>query len=389
MKIGHALIIFIFTALIQGQTIAQNAETKPCQGPDESRWTKCIGSQNYPNGDKYVGEFKSGKPDGQGTYTHINGATYIGTYREGKRNGLAEYTYENGEKYIGEFKNGKRDGESVFFKLNGIIWLCDWVENKVNGRFIEYGADKTIKRSGIYQDGKLISSQYLDPNSFARGQTYKAAEEKRIQDVKAAEEKRIQEAKEAEEKQIQEAKVAEENRVKEAKAAEERRIWLTTPAGKKFTAAEEAKAKKEEAERQKEEAKAKKEEAERQKILAVEEAKDIKRRGDEEKARQKDLQEKAEAGKAIKGNCIASIKGKYESKTQDKYGNSSGTEIVDFQHIQVINPGGHPYGNNYSYLYIGVQRDFKNNALSSVTPLTFDCVVNNELKIIGVEKRYK
>jgi hypothetical protein len=55
----------------------------------------------------------------------------------------------------------------------------------------------------------------------------------------------------------------------------------------------------------------------------------------------------------------------------------------------VINPGGHRYGNNYSYFYVAVQRDTENKQLKNVKSVTFDCVVNNILQIIGVEKRYK
>jgi len=133
--------------------------------------------------------------------------------------------------------------------------LGDWVEGKAEGNFIEYAANRQIKRSGIYKDGKLVTSQYIDPNSFTRTEAARAAEDKRWQEAKEADEKRIQ----------------------EAKAEEERVIWLTTPEGKKFTANEEAKAKKLEAERLRlsaqEAAIAKKQEAERLRLFATEEAK--------------------------------------------------------------------------------------------------------------------
>ena len=36
------------------------------------------GTETYPDGSKYVGEFKDGKKDGQGTYTFPNGTKYVG-----------------------------------------------------------------------------------------------------------------------------------------------------------------------------------------------------------------------------------------------------------------------------------------------------------------------
>ena len=48
----------------------------------------------YPNGDKYVGEFKDGKRDGQGTYT-----------------------FKDGRQYVGEFKNEEYYGQGILTKL--------------------------------------------------------------------------------------------------------------------------------------------------------------------------------------------------------------------------------------------------------------------------------
>ena len=36
---------------------------------------------------------------------------YVGEYKDGKRNGQGTFTYPDGEKYVGEFKDGERNGQ--------------------------------------------------------------------------------------------------------------------------------------------------------------------------------------------------------------------------------------------------------------------------------------
>jgi hypothetical protein len=40
------------------------------------------GSKTFPDGTKYVGEFKNGRREGQGTYTFANGNKYIGEWED-------------------------------------------------------------------------------------------------------------------------------------------------------------------------------------------------------------------------------------------------------------------------------------------------------------------
>ena len=56
---------------------------------------------------KYIGQFKDGKFDGQGTYTYPDGTKYIGQFKDGLPNGQGTYTYPDGIKYTGQFKDGK------------------------------------------------------------------------------------------------------------------------------------------------------------------------------------------------------------------------------------------------------------------------------------------
>ena len=77
-------------------------------------------------GDKYVGEFKNGLLHGQGTYYHLadnqwKGDKYVGQYKDDKRSKGA-YIWANGNKYVGEFKDNKSNGRGTYF-LNSLLIL--------------------------------------------------------------------------------------------------------------------------------------------------------------------------------------------------------------------------------------------------------------------------
>ena len=57
--------------------------------------------------EKYVGEYKDGKRNGQGTITWSDGKKYVGEWKNGKRNGQGTQTWLDGRKYVGEYKDGK------------------------------------------------------------------------------------------------------------------------------------------------------------------------------------------------------------------------------------------------------------------------------------------
>lgn len=78
-------IRFVLLCLMAGSAFAQSLLT-PCQG-DVSRWTNCFGTETIL-GDNYVGEFKDGKRNGQGTLTYANGGKFVGGWLDGLRHGL-------------------------------------------------------------------------------------------------------------------------------------------------------------------------------------------------------------------------------------------------------------------------------------------------------------
>ena len=64
----------------------------------------CEGSYAWPNGQKYVGEFRDDKRHGHGTFIFASGAKYVGKFRNGKRNGRGTLALTDGTQYVGEWK---------------------------------------------------------------------------------------------------------------------------------------------------------------------------------------------------------------------------------------------------------------------------------------------
>ncbi len=56
-----------------------------CEGSNADNWTNCFGTMTWADGDKYVGEFKNGKRNGQGTYIFADGDKYVGEFKDDKK----------------------------------------------------------------------------------------------------------------------------------------------------------------------------------------------------------------------------------------------------------------------------------------------------------------
>jgi len=97
----------------------------------EDRQPNGQGTITYPNGRKYVGEWKDGLPNGQGTETTTDGSKYVGEFKDGIEHGQGTYIYHDGRKYKGEWKDG-REWNGTGYNKNGEI-----VVRFVNGKQIE------------------------------------------------------------------------------------------------------------------------------------------------------------------------------------------------------------------------------------------------------------
>ena len=62
-----------------------------CPGSyDWNTWTNCVGTHTFANG-TYVGEWRDGLPNGQGTITFANGNKFVGEWRDDKMHGQGTF----------------------------------------------------------------------------------------------------------------------------------------------------------------------------------------------------------------------------------------------------------------------------------------------------------
>ena len=122
------------------------------------------GAYEYPNGNRYEGEWKEGKQHGHGTYTWADGTRYEGEFKEGKQHGKVieyrangnrfegEYEYgkahgsgikyfSNGDRFEGKHWGGERDGPGTFYRANGDRFEGEWCFGLLHGKGIEYFAN--------------------------------------------------------------------------------------------------------------------------------------------------------------------------------------------------------------------------------------------------------
>lgn len=127
MKVIAFLLQFVLLCLMVGGAFAQSS-LPLCKG-DVSSWTNCLGAETYASGDKYVGEFKDGKRNGEGTFT-----------------------FASGYKYVGEYK-----------------------DDKPNGQGVAYWADGAVASSGNWSNGNFVNSIVLDLKRFPFNSPLQAA----------------------------------------------------------------------------------------------------------------------------------------------------------------------------------------------------------------------
>ena len=138
----------------------------PC--PAAGYYHLCTGKESWPNGNRYVGDYKNNKKSGQGVYTAANGDSYSGEFKDGTYNGIGTYSFANGSIYSGEFKDGKRTGQGVFTRADGSTIVGEWLGDLAQGRVMEFAGDATLLRGGLYDKGRLVSPQALTLSMFPR-----------------------------------------------------------------------------------------------------------------------------------------------------------------------------------------------------------------------------
>ena len=99
------MITLMIAALMLSTTASFAAPN--CPSDQTKRYHNCFGTYNSANGEKYVGEWKEDKRNGQGIYTYANGDKYVGENKDDKWNGQGTYTYADATIEEGIWKDGE------------------------------------------------------------------------------------------------------------------------------------------------------------------------------------------------------------------------------------------------------------------------------------------
>jgi hypothetical protein len=153
-------ILCIPAVLLLGST--EGWSLPACEGDSlhTSAWTNCFGTYTFPDGEKYVGEWKDDKYHGQGTYTYVDGREYVGGYKDGKLHGQGTYAHPDGDKYVGEWEDDTMHGQGVYYYLaenqfKGDKYVGGYKDGKKHGQGTYTFTDGT-KYAGEWKDGKQV-----------------------------------------------------------------------------------------------------------------------------------------------------------------------------------------------------------------------------------------
>jgi hypothetical protein len=126
------------------------------------------GTKTFPDGTKYVGDFKYGVREGYGTYTYSDGGSYTGEWKDNMRHGKGTDTFANGLKYEGEWENDMRNGQGTLFMPDLGTYTGGWKDGQRSGQGIH-----TLVDGGKYEGGwkeGVCSGQ--GTYAFANGNKY-------------------------------------------------------------------------------------------------------------------------------------------------------------------------------------------------------------------------
>jgi hypothetical protein len=77
------------------------------------------GELEFPNGRRYLGDYRDGVPDGQGVMTFADGERDDGQWSDNKRVGRGVITWPDGARYEGEWSDTGRNGQGVQTERKG------------------------------------------------------------------------------------------------------------------------------------------------------------------------------------------------------------------------------------------------------------------------------
>ncbi|CAI5508930.1 unnamed protein product [Closterium sp. Naga37s-1] len=101
--------------------------------PANLREGAAVTRKNFPNGDKYVGEWAGGAPHGTGRYSWVDGSVYDGEWDRGRKHGQGWFELPDGTRYEGEWKDGALQGVGSHWAPDGAFYTGNWAAGVKHG----------------------------------------------------------------------------------------------------------------------------------------------------------------------------------------------------------------------------------------------------------------
>lgn len=140
-------------------------ESRQCMdGNCQNGWGAYIAN----DGGFYLGNFKNGKPHGQGTAIYKMGTKYKGSFVNGKREGQGTYYQLGGNKYVGGWKAGKKDGEGYMFSKGKLTAVVQFYRNTITKKTIP-SVEQIQKIGKAKEDRTAPQITILSPKVKDRG----------------------------------------------------------------------------------------------------------------------------------------------------------------------------------------------------------------------------
>ena len=112
------------------------------------------GTFQYANGNRYVGDFRNGIPDGQGILYCANGNKYLGHWEQNWRQGEGRFIFNEGHEYLGQFHRNQFHGKGSMRYANGDLYEGDWKFNQPEGYGV-YAFHTGNRYEGEFRQGRF------------------------------------------------------------------------------------------------------------------------------------------------------------------------------------------------------------------------------------------
>ena len=107
----------------------------------------------FPNGERYVGEYKDDGAHGWGIHTWPNGRKYVGEWKNGLYHGQGAYSWPDGSEYTGEWEKDLYHGQGTYRFADGSSFDGEF-KNQTRWSGTQYNPEGTA--IGIFSDGQWI-----------------------------------------------------------------------------------------------------------------------------------------------------------------------------------------------------------------------------------------